>query len=333
MNYDKEIDKEITEEISIFDFENLYFGNFDDETNGTGVSVITSKEAFGCGVDIRGGGPASREVQLLNPMSAAEKINAVVLSGGSAFGLDCAGGVMKYLEEKDIGFDTGVAKVPLVCTSCIFDLQVANKFVRPDFNMGYKAAENAFKNNFTEGNHGCGVGATVGKVRGANYMTKSGIGAYALKLNDLKVGAIVCTNAVGEVIDSKTQKIICGMLNDDKSGFESCENMILAQQGKKSAVVTNTTIGAVFTNAHFSKSELNKLAAFASNAFVRCIRPINTTDDGDSMYAISAGDVKANINVCGILAGIATERAIIRSVMCASEAYGLKCAKSFKQNI
>lgn len=318
------------QEISIFDFDNLCFGNYDDAKNGTGVSVITSKESFACGVDIRGGGPASREVQLLNPMSAAEKINAVVLSGGSAFGLDCAGGVMKYLEERNIGFETGVTKVPLVCTSCIFDLQVANKNVRPDFKMGYEAAKNAFENNFCEGNHGCGVGATVGKIRGDKYMTKSGIGAYAVKAGELKVGAIVCTNAVGEVIDPETQKIICGMLNETKDGFASCENEIIKTVNKtKNAVVTNTTIGAVFTNAAFSKSELNKLAALASNAMVKCIRPINTTDDGDSMYALSAGNVRADINVCGVLATYAAQKAIVRSVMCADEAYGLKCAKSF----
>lgn len=329
MNSKKNAVKNTIEEISIFDFENLYFGNFDDEKNGTGVSVITSKQAFACGIDIRGGGPASRETHLLNTNSAAEKINAVVLAGGSAFGLDCAGGVMKYLEEKDIGFETGVTKVPLVCTSCIFDLQVANKNVRPDFNMGYSAAKNAFENNFLEGNHGCGTGATVGKVCGAEYMTKSGIGAYALKIGDLKAGAIVCTNALGEVFDSK--KIIAGMLNKEKNGFESCVEKMYDIIKPDNPFVKNTTIGAVFTNAKFDKAQLNKLAAFASNALVRRIRPVNTTADGDTMYAISAGDIQADINVCGMLMQKAAEKAIVRSVMCAKEAYSLKCASSFNQ--
>lgn len=319
----------LLKEISIFDFENLYFGNCEDEINATGVTVITSREAFACGVDIRGGGPASRETHLLNTNSNADKINAVVLSGGSAFGLDSAGGVMKYLEEQDIGFDVGIAKVPLVCASCIFDLGVANKNVRPGFKMGYKAAENAFKNNFKEGNYGCGAGATVGKIKGGEYMTKSGIGAYALLLGDIKVGAIVCTNALGDVFDPDTQKTIAGVLNSDKTGFDDSVSLMYYMASDKNLSSQNTTIGAVFTNAAFEKHELNKLAAFASNGLVNTIRPINTTADGDSMYAISCGDKKADINVIGTLMQQVCAKAILRSVKTANGAYGLKCARDF----
>lgn len=320
----------IFDEISIFDFENLRFGNAEDIKSGTGVTVITSSESFACGIDIRGGGSASREVNLLNPSSAAEKINAVVLSGGSAFGLDSAGGVMKYLEEKNIGFETGVTKVPLVCTSCIFDLGVGEKSVRPDFNMGYQAAKNAFEeNNFKEGNFGCGTGATVGKIKGSEFMLKSGIGAYAVKSGDLMVGAIVCTNALGDVFDIKTNKTVAGVLNNDKSGFDDSVSLMYSSL-IPDASVSNTTIGAVFTNAKFEKYQLNKIAAFASNGMANAIRPINTTMDGDSIYAISSGDVKADINVVGTIAQMVTTEAILRSVKNAKSAYGLKCASDFE---
>ncbi len=316
-------------EISIFQFKNLYFGNSEDEKAATGVTVITSNEAFACGVDIRGGGPASRETHLLNTNSAADKINAVVLSGGSAFGLDSAGGVMAYLEEKNIGFDVGITKVPLVCTSCIFDLGVASKNVRPDFKMGYAAAKNAFSNNFTQGNFGVGMGATVGKIKGSEYMMKSGVGAYAVSMGELKVGAIVCTNALGEVFDIETNSVIAGMLNETKTDFESCNDALLKLFSPRNLFVENTTIGAVFTNASFSKAELNKLAAFASNGIVNSIRPVNTTADGDSMYAISCGDVLCDINVVGTIMQYVTSKAILQSVIKAKSAYGIKSACDF----
>ena len=319
----------LLKEISIFDFKNLYFGNSEDTKNATGVTVITSDTAFACGVDIRGGGPASRETHLLNPSSNADKINAVVLSGGSAFGLDCAGGVMKCLEEKNIGFDVGITKVPLVCTSCIFDLVVASKDVRPDFNMGYQACENAFKNNFKEGNFGCGTGATVGKIKGPEFMMKSGIGAYAVRLGDLMVGAIVCTNALGDVFDPDTQKNIAGVLNNEKNGISDTLSIMYQMAMPENIFSGNTTIGACFTNAAFEKHQLNKLAAFASNGMVNTIRPINTTADGDSMYAISCGDINADINIVGTLMQNVCAKAILRSVKNATEAYGLKCSNSF----
>ncbi len=319
----------LLKEISIFDFENLYFGNFEDKKNATGVTVITSNKAFSCGVDIRGGGPASRETHLLNPLSNADKINAVVLSGGSAFGLDCAGGVMKCLEEKNIGFDVGITKVPLVCTSCIFDLVVGSKDVRPDFDMGYKACENAFKNNFKEGNFGCGTGATVGKIKGPEFMMKSGIGAYAVSLGSIKVGAIVCTNALGDVFDPETQKNIAGVLNNDKTAISDSLNIMYKMTMPENLFSGNTTIGACFTNALFEKYELNKLASFASNGMVNTIRPINTTADGDSMYAISCGDLKADINVVGSIMQKVCAEAILRSVKKSNAEYNLKCANDF----
>lgn len=299
-------------EIKITEIENIKIGNAENTKGKTGVTVIIAPDGAPCGVDIRGGGPASRETNLLSPTAAADKIHAVALSGGSAFGLDSAGGVMQYLEELGIGFDTGVAKVPLVCASCIFDLAVGED-VRPDKAMGYEAAKNAFAGLFEEGSHGCGTGATVGKLRGTEYMMKSGLGAFALQLGDLKVGAIAVVNALGNVYEDG--KIISGMLNDEKNGFaDSCLYMYKSYKPMQKLFTGNTTIAAVITNASFNKIEMTRIAAMAQNGMVRAIKPINTSADGDSTYALSCGDVSADINVVGTLAADVLEKAIINAV-------------------
>lgn len=316
-------------EISILDFDNVKFGNASNYEKATGVTAIICPEGAVCGVDIRGGGPASREVHLLNPVSHAEKIHGVVLSGGSAFGLDCAGGVMEYLEEHDIGLDTGYTKVPLVCTSCIYDLGVGDARFRPDKAMGYEAAKNAFKGIFGTGNEGAGTGATVGKFGGPQFMMKAGLGAYAVQIGGLKVGAIVAVNAVGDVYEEG--KIIAGMLNPLGPGFADSTRMLYQFLVPQDMPCANTTIGAIITNAAFDKAQMNKVAAMASNAYARAIRPINTTADGDSLYAMSVGDFKTDINIVGTLAADVMEQAIINAVKEAKAAYGLKCAADMKE--
>lgn len=313
-------------EISIFDIGNIKIGNASDPSGATGVTAVICPDGAPCGLDIRGGGPASRETHLLNPLSAAEEIHAVVLSGGSAFGLDCAGGVMEYLEEKGIGLDVGITKVPLVCTSCIFDLGVGSPKCRPDKAMGRKAAEAAFDGKFTVGNSGAGTGATVGKLGGADFMMKSGLGVYAAEAGGLKIGAVVAVNALGDVYEDG--RIIAGMLNSDKTGFAGSEEELIKSVDPKGNLFTsNTTIGAVITNAKFDKTKLNKIAAMAGNAYARAIRPVNTTADGDSIYALSCGSFEADINTVGTIAANVMERAIINAVKSAESAYGLKCAK------
>lgn len=315
-------------EISVLDIEGIKIGNASDKEGATGVTAIICPDGAFCGLDIRGGGPASRETHLLNPLSAAEKIHAVVLSGGSAFGLDCAGGVMQYLEEKNIGFETFITKVPLVCTSCIFDLGVGNFKCRPDKKMGYEAAQNAFDGVFNTGNEGAGTGATVGKMRGGEYMMKSGLGTYAIDCEGLKIGAVVSVNALGDVYENG--KIIAGMLNSSKDGFANSEEaMYKSIKPVNTGFASNTTIGAVITNAEFDKARMNKVAAMAHNAYARAIRPVNTTADGDSIYALSTGSFKADINTVGTLAAYVMEKAIINAVKCSESAYGLKCFSDF----
>ena len=183
--------------ISIKDFDNIRIGNAQNTSSGTGCTVIISENGMCAGLDVRGGGPASRESELLKPLAAADRIHAVLLGGGSAFGLDAAGGVMQFLEEKGIGLDVGIAKVPLVCQSDIFDLTVADPYTRPDKAMGYEACVGAWQNNYQDGCFGVGTGATIGKLNGMEHCMKSGIGSYAVQIGELKIGAIVAVNALG----------------------------------------------------------------------------------------------------------------------------------------
>ncbi len=310
-------------EINISEIENIKIGSAQDFEGGTGCTVILCEEGMCGGVDVRGGGPASRETQLLNPLMAADKIHGVLLSGGSAFGLDAAGGVMAYLEEKNIGFDTGVAKVPLVCESCIFDLGVASSKIRPDKKMGYAACLDAENNTPAEGCFGVGTGATVGKYRGMEYAMKSGLGIYAVSMGRLKIGAVVAVNAFGDI--KEDGKIIAGLLNKEKNGFLNTEEELYKDCSVIENMFTaNTTIGAVITNGNFNKAQLCKIASMAHNGYARSISPVHTMADGDTVYAFSCGDIKADINVVGTLAAMVMEKAVIRSIKAAKSMYGLK---------
>lgn len=301
-------------EIQITDIGNINIGNTQDYENGTGVTVLISQEGMCAGIDIRGGGPASRETPLLNPLMQAEYINALVLSGGSAFGLDASAGVMEYLEEHNIGFDTGFVKVPLVCQSCIYDLGYKNPNVRPDKKMGYEACINSELNEVKEGSIGGGTGASVGKLYGMEQSQKSGIGIYAVEIGDLKIGAIVIVNAFGDVFDSKGNKI-AGLTNKDGTEFLDFKTEMYKSLEPKNLFTGNTTIGAIITNGKFSKSHLCKIASMAQNGLARRINPVHTMADGDSVYALSIGNISADINVVGTLACEVMEQAIERAIL------------------
>ena len=325
------MNRDLMKEIKITDIENIKIGNAEDEKAGTGCTVIICERGAITGLDVRGGGPASRESELTKPFASAEVIHAVLLSGGSAFGLDAAGGVMKYLEERNIGFDVGITKVPLVCESCIFDLRVGDYKIRPDAKMGYQACVNSEKNNIQMGNHGAGTGATVGKILGIDYAMKSGLGFYALQIGNLKVGAIVSVNAFGDIFDYESGKMIAGVLNKEKNGFGNSEEELIKIAEDKNLsfdiennITTNTTIGAVITNAKFTKSQMGKIASMSHNGFARTIKPVHTTLDGDSIYAMSVGDVKANLDAVGSIAAIVMGKAINSAIINTKSAYGFK---------
>lgn len=319
-------------EIPIRAFEQfgLSIGQAENAQAGTGCTVLMKKDGMPAGLDVRGGGPASRDSQLLNPLMAANYIHAVVLAGGSAFGLDAAGGVMQYLEEQGYGFDVGVTKVPLVCQSDLFDLTVGDVFTRPDREMALQACINAESFNYQDGNFGAGCGASVGKFLGMDYAMKSGIGSYALSLGDLYVGAVVAVNALGDIFDWQTGQKIAGLLSEDKTAFRSFEDVFYRKiEAVENKFTGNTTIGVVITNAAFTKPQLCKIAGMAHDGYARSIRPVHTTADGDSIYALSVGHVNADQDLVGTLAAQAMSQAITRAVQAAQPAYGLAAYSDF----
>ncbi|MBQ6292361.1 MAG: P1 family peptidase [Lachnospiraceae bacterium] len=315
-------------EIPISELAPLRIGQTENAAAGTGLTVFICPEGMRAGLDVRGGGPASRESQLLDPLTAAQTIHAVVLGGGSAFGLDAAGGVMRYLEERGIGFDVGVTKVPLVAQSDLFDLTVGDTFVRPDAAMGYEAARLALEApNYRDGNYGAGCGATVGKIRGMARCMKSGIGSCALEIGELKVGAVAVVNALGDIFDPDTGRQIAGLLSED--GTQLCSTSEVLRESVAPAenrFTGNTTLGVVVTNAYFEKPALCKIAGMGHDGFARTIRPVHTSADGDSIYALSVGDVRADQDLVGTLAAEILEKAVLRAVMSAESAYGYPSA-------
>ncbi len=304
----------MTKEISILDFEGVSIGHAQDDVARTGVTVIHFPGGAQVGSDISGGGPASREVHLTDPMTADNPINAVVLSGGSAYGLAASDGVMRCLEEKGIGYNTGFALVPLVVQSCIYDLGYGSSTVRPDAAMGYEACRKALEGcDDAMGNVGAGTGATVGKLMGMQRAMKTGLGIHAVELGDLKIAAIVVLNALGDVFDPETGRKVAGLMAPDRCSFEDtekCMSLLMRQQ-----LHANTTIGCIITNAKFDKAKLTKIASMSRNAYARCINPVGTMADGDSIYAASVGDVVTDVNLVGTLSARVMEQAILKAVV------------------
>ena len=307
------------EKIAIHEIPGFSFGQVEDLEAGTGCTVILCPEGAVTGVDVRGGSPGTRDTDALDPVCNREHVHSVVLTGGSAFGLDAAGGVAKKLEEEGIGRDVMVTVVPNVCAAVLFDLKFGRMDVRPDLAMGYAAGEKALEGGpFQEGNHGAGTGCTVGKIRGPQFAMKGGIGACAYRQGDLMVGAIVACNAMGDVLDRGT--IIAGSRNDDDTGFADSEEWLIANGRRQKDIFSgkfvgeNTVIGCVITNAALNKNQASKLAAVAQNGIARAVRPANATFDGDAVFAMCKGNVPADPDAVGSMAARAVEEAIVRSV-------------------
>ena len=314
--------------ISINDVAPVRIGQAQNEAAGTGCTVFICPEGMCAGLDVRGGGPASRESQILNPLAAAQIIHGIVLSGGSAFGLGAADGVMRYLEEKGIGYDVGVTHVPLVSQSDLFDLTVGDGKVRPDAAMGYEAAKNAMENpNYQDGNYGAGTGCTVGKITGMANCMKTGIGSYAVELDGLKIGAVVAVNALGDIFDWKNGRKVAGLLSEDKKSFRSTAD-VMGESFKviKNRFTGNTTLAVLITNARFDKAALCKIAGMCHDSYARSIRPVHTSFDGDSIYAVSTGELEADQEVVGTIAADVISEAILKAVTGAKSAYGFPCS-------
>ena len=317
-------------EIKINEIKGIKVGHAQDVNGATGCTVILCEQGAWAGVDVRGGAPASRETELLKPVNLVEQIHAVMLSGGSAYGLDAAAGAMAYLEEHGVGFDVGVGVVPIVCGASLFDLVVGDPKCRPDKAMGYEACINANGTDVAEGNVGAGTGASVGKLQGVDHMMKSGLGVYALQVGDLQVAAMVAVNALGDVVDVDTGKVIAGLLNEDKTRMTSTVAAMYEQLARKDNFFSgNTTLGCIVTNAKLTKNQANKIASIAHNGYARAIQPVHTMADGDTIYVMATGEVEAMPDAVGALATETMARAINRAARMAGPAYGLKAARDF----
>lgn len=307
-----------SQSIGITDIAGVKVGHHTLEQRPTGCTVVLVEEGAVGGVDVRGFAPGTRETDLLDPVNTVQQIHAISLAGGSAFGLDAASGVVRYLEERGKGLPIGSLRIPIVSAAVLFDLQVGDKpEIRPNSNCGYRAAENATSGPVPEGNVGAGAGATVGKLLGLDRAMKSGVGTYSVTLpNGIKVGAIVVVNAVGSVVDPKTGNVIAGIRT--QNGQELLDIHEVLREGQLSDIPFggNTTIGVVATNASLTQAQATQVARMAHDGLARSIVPAHTPIDGDTLFAVATGqlDSQGNLIEIGSLAAEVTSQAIIRAV-------------------
>lgn len=298
----------------ITDVSGIIVGHSQDYDAMTGCTVIICEEGATGGVDVRGSAPGTRETDLFKSDKTVDKVHGIVLAGGSAFGLDASGGVMEYLEKKNIGFDVGITKVPIVASAVIFDLTIGDYKVRPDFKMGYEASKLASKDEDRQGNIGCGAGATVGKILGSNNAMKSGLGSASIKVGDLVVSAIVVVNSFGDIYDHRNNKQIAGVYDYKENKLLNTVKIMKENNTPLNFTGTNTTIGVIATNGIINKSEGNKIAQMGHNGFAKSINPIHTTNDGDTIFTMGTNKVKADVNLIGVLGQEAMSRAITNAI-------------------
>ncbi len=309
----------------ITDISGIRVGHDTNLEAGTGCTAILCDTPAVGGVDVRGGAPATRETDLLHPLNLVEEVNAVLLTGGSAFGLDAASGVMRYLEEHGIGYETGAARVPIVPAAAIFDLAFGSASIRPDAAAGYRACEHATNEPVAQGNVGAGTGATVGKMAGSSFIMKGGLGSASTLLSDgTLVGVLVVVNAVGDVIDPQTQQVIAGTRNPAGAGF-----LVSNPFG-------NTTIAVIATSASLTKAQVNQVAQMAHDGMAQAIRPAHTMFDGDTIFALALGPksqamydspiAASQVSTIGAAAATTLARAIVKAVRNATESHDVPAA-------
>lgn len=318
-------------EIPVSQMKGFKIGHAQDVEHATGCTAILCEQGAWAGVDVRGGSPASRETELLRPVNTVQQIHCVMLSGGSAFGLEAGDGAMQFLAERDVGFDTGYGRVPIVCGASLFDLELVSNQVRPDKAMGYAACVDALSGKEpAQGNVGAGTGATVGKFHGPEYMMKSGLGIYAAQSGAVQCAAIVAVNALGDIMDYDTKKLLAGLLTEDRSAMaDTVQVMYREIENNRKPWAGNTTIGCVITNAKLDKCQCNKLASIAHNGYAQAIRPVHCAADGDTIFLMTTGEVEVGVDAVGALITECMGRAINRAALNTEPAYGLKSAQSF----
>ena len=305
---------------SITDVAGLSVGHATERARPTGCSVVLCEAGATCGVDVRGAAPGTRETDLLRPDNLVEQVHAVLLSGGSAFGLDAAGGVMRWLEERGHGFAVGALRVPIVPAAVLFDLWVGDASIRPDAAAGFAACEAATPLHPAQGSVGAGAGASVGKLFGIRRAMKGGIGTASIQVGAITVAALVAVNAIGDVVDPASGRVIAGARADDgRTPLDTLAALVDGQLPAHLMAGMATTIGIVATDAALTKTQANKLAAMAHDGLARSINPVHTAGDGDAMFAIATGGAAkpGHLTVLGALAAEVTARAVLNAVRAA----------------
>ncbi len=306
---------------SITDVAGLTVGHFTDARRPTGCTVIITPDGSVAGVDVRGAAPGTRETDLLHPSNLVDRVHAILLAGGSAWGLDAASGVMHWLEENQIGLPVGFGLVPIVPAAVLFDLPVGDARIRPDARAGYAACVAASRAPPLEGNFGAGAGALVGKIFGLKRAMKGGIGSAAITVDGITVGAIIACNALGDVINPASGQLLAGARTADGANMVDSRTALIAGESPKSVMAgTNTTIGVVATDAVLTKAQAHRLALAAHDGLARSINPIHTMSDGDTLFALGTGKAgkSADMILLSTLAAEVTAMAVVRAIMAAS---------------
>ena len=305
---------------TITDVAGIEVGHYSEPRRPTGCSVVLARQGAVAGVDVRGAAPGTRETELLSPLNAVEKVHAVLLAGGSAFGLDAASGVMRWLDERGIGLQTGYGLVPIVPAAVLFDLGVGDARIRPDANAGYQACAAASAQAPAQGNVGAGTGALVGKLLGMARAMRGGIGTASVSAAGVTVGALIACNAVGDVFDPASGRLLAGARSADGQRIAGTRDALLAGQGAQRLLPgTNTTIGVIATDAVLTKPQAQRLAQVAHDGLARAINPVHTMLDGDTLFALGTGasGQSADMLLLATLAAEATARAVVNAVLAA----------------
>jgi L-aminopeptidase/D-esterase-like protein len=317
---------------SITDVPGIEVGHAQNLEAGKGCTVVLCRQGAVPGVDVRGGAPATRETDCLRPENFLPVMHAAFLTGGSAYGLDCAGGIMRCLEEQGVGFNIGVAVVPIVSGAALNDLAFGDPRVRPDPAMGYEACRNASASECRQGNLGAGTGACVGRMAGnARGMMKGGLGTASMRVGELIVGAIVAVNCNGDVLDAETGQLLAGTLRPDKKKIAGARNLLAAHGGDfKEGFPANTTIGVIATNAALTKGGAARVAMNAQDGYALSISPVHTMGDGDVIFCMGVGSVQADLTRVGALAAWVMAGAVTNAIRAAEGLHGVPCMKELK---
>ncbi len=321
---------------SITDVEGIKVGHYTDQEGITGCTVVLCEGGAVGGVDVRGSAPGTRETDLMRPVNLVQEVHAILLTGGSAYGLDAASGVMRWLEERGIGFDVGVGVVPIVPAAVLFDLAIGDPKARPDAKAGYQACQSATDGPVAEGSIGAGTGATVGKLLGPKFATKSGLGTASVKIGKgLVVGAIVAVNGFGDVVDPDTGAILAGTRKPVVGGFVNTMKRMQGDLGQTILGFANTTLAVVATNGYLTKEAANKVAQMAHDGLARSIRPVHTMFDGDTIFALATGKPPkkgsgADPSVVGATAAEVLAQAVVQAVQQADSLGGLPAARDLR---